>query len=120
MATLLLNKLLASAKAIEDGDLDLAESVFKEIKCLNDANTSTATRKLVRFYAEALIRRLYKLYPRNPTPLAPSTDSYSSGAGDFFLSYGLQKKAATIPSLMPLLEKRKSILSTSLIWNSIC
>jgi DELLA protein len=76
MATLLLNKLLASAKAIEDGDLNLAESVFKEIKCLNDANTSTATRKLVRFYAEALIRRLYKLYPRNPTPLAPSTDSY--------------------------------------------
>ncbi|KAL9377501.1 hypothetical protein Peur_028836 [Populus x canadensis] len=76
MTTLLLNKLLDSAKAIEDGDLNLAESVFKEIKCLNDANTSTATRKLVRFYAEALIRRLYKLYPRNPTPLAPSTDSY--------------------------------------------
>jgi hypothetical protein len=32
----------------------------------------------------------------------------------------LQKKATTIPSLMPLLEKRKSMLSTSLIWNSIC
>ncbi|KAJ6677717.1 hypothetical protein OIU85_008306 [Salix viminalis] len=76
MTTLLLNKLLDSAKAIEDGDLNLADSIFKEIKYLNDVDTSTETRKLVRFYAEALVRRLYKLYPRNCTPLVPSTDSF--------------------------------------------
>ncbi|KAJ6733944.1 DELLA PROTEIN RGA2-LIKE [Salix koriyanagi] len=76
MTTLLLNKLLDSAKTIEDGDLNLADSIFKEIKYLNDADTSTETRKLVRFYAEALVRRLYKLYPRNRTPLVPSTDTF--------------------------------------------
>ena len=41
--------------------------------CLSSGNNPTrATKPLVKYYAEALVRRLYKLYPRNLTPLIPS------------------------------------------------
>eukprot|EP00258_Populus_trichocarpa_P029032 XP_024445051.1 uncharacterized protein LOC112324780 [Populus trichocarpa] len=69
MAPPLLEKLMECAKAIEDGDLKHADSLFKEIGLESSTEANLATRKVVKYFAEALVRRLYKLYPRNPMPL---------------------------------------------------
>lgn len=69
MAPPLLEKLMECAKAIEDGDLKHADSLFKEIGLQSSTEANLATRKVVKYFAEALVRRLYKLYPRNPMPL---------------------------------------------------
>ncbi|KAJ6371780.1 hypothetical protein OIU77_002155 [Salix suchowensis] len=59
------SKLLVCAKAIEDGDLNLADSLIKDVLAGNDD-------KLVIYFVEALVRRVYKIYPKNPRPLVPS------------------------------------------------
>ena len=71
MDTSPLNKLVDCAKAIEGGNLNGADLLLEEIIAANES-LSRATKSLVKYYAEALVRRLYKLYPRNLTPLMPS------------------------------------------------
>ncbi|KAJ6756575.1 BED FINGER-RELATED [Salix purpurea] len=74
MADLLFNKLVESAKAIEGGNLDVAESLLKEIRCLVSTEPNIATRKVVKTFAEALVRRVNGLHPRYPLPLVPSSN----------------------------------------------
>ncbi|KAJ6304338.1 hypothetical protein OIU77_018079 [Salix suchowensis] len=74
MADLLFNKLVDSAKAIEGGNLDVAESLLKEIRCLVSTEPNIATRKVVKNFAEALVRRVNGLHPRYPLPLVPSSN----------------------------------------------
>ncbi|KAG5226357.1 DELLA protein [Salix suchowensis] len=69
MAPPLIDKLMECAKAIEDGELKHADSLFKEIGLQSSTEANLATRKVVKYFAEALVRRLYQLYPRNPMPL---------------------------------------------------
>ncbi|KAJ6377725.1 hypothetical protein OIU78_028035 [Salix suchowensis] len=74
--SLLINKLVECAKEIEGGHLDDADLLLEEIIAANES-FSKPTKSLVKYYAEALVRRLYRLYPRNLTPLIPSgTDRF--------------------------------------------
>ncbi|KAF9663186.1 hypothetical protein SADUNF_Sadunf17G0012100 [Salix dunnii] len=69
MAPPLVDKLMECAKAIEDGELKHADSLFREIGLQSSTEANLATRKAVKYFAEALVRRLYQLYPKNPMPL---------------------------------------------------
>ncbi|KAJ6690923.1 DELLA PROTEIN RGA2-LIKE [Salix koriyanagi] len=69
MAPPLIDRLMECAKAIEDGELKHADSLFKEIGLQSSTEANLATRKVVKYFGEALVRRLYQLYPRNPMPL---------------------------------------------------
>ncbi|KAJ6741256.1 DELLA PROTEIN RGA2-LIKE [Salix purpurea] len=74
--SLLINKLVECAKEIEGGHLNDADLLLEEIIAANES-FSKPTKSLVKYYAEALVRRLYRLYPRNLTPLIPSgTDRF--------------------------------------------
>ncbi|KAB5515707.1 hypothetical protein DKX38_026355 [Salix brachista] len=58
MAPPLIDKLMECAKAIEDGELKHADSLFKEIGLQSSTEANLATRKVVKYFAEALVRRL--------------------------------------------------------------
>ncbi|KAG6750982.1 hypothetical protein POTOM_045497 [Populus tomentosa] len=68
MASLLFHRLLECAKAIEGGNLDVADSVLAEIQSLTPKEESIWTRKVVKYCAEALVRRAYGIRPPFPLP----------------------------------------------------
>ncbi|KAG6744618.1 hypothetical protein POTOM_051255 [Populus tomentosa] len=67
MASLLFHILLECAKAIERRQLDLADSLLAAIQSLAPKEESIWTRKVVKYFAEALVRRAYEIRP--PWPL---------------------------------------------------
>ncbi|XVF37640.1 hypothetical protein REPUB_Repub20aG0027000 [Reevesia pubescens] len=58
-----LKVLVDCAQAIEDRDLKHADSLLQEIWNLADEESDERQRKLVKYFAEALVRRAYGLHP---------------------------------------------------------
>ncbi|XP_073261470.1 uncharacterized protein [Populus alba] len=68
MASLLFHILLECAKAIERRQLDLADSLLAAIQSVAPKEESIWTRKVVKYFAEALVRRAYEIRPPWPLP----------------------------------------------------
>ncbi|KAK5842312.1 hypothetical protein PVK06_004651 [Gossypium arboreum] len=58
-----LSLLLSSAKAIEDGDLKSADAFLQNILILADHISYLYESRMVKYFAEALVRRAYGLHP---------------------------------------------------------
>ncbi|KAF9664492.1 hypothetical protein SADUNF_Sadunf16G0024400 [Salix dunnii] len=69
MDHLLFHKLMECAKAIEGGNLDVADSLLESIQSLASQEDSKSTRKVVKYFAEALVRRAYGIRPLCPLSL---------------------------------------------------
>ncbi|KAG2708394.1 hypothetical protein I3843_05G172800 [Carya illinoinensis] len=61
----LVHALMACAEAVQQNNLGLAEALVKQIGYLA-VSQAGAMRKVATYFAEALARRIYKLYPKNP------------------------------------------------------
>lgn len=61
----LVHSLMACAEAVQQKNLKLAEALVKNIGFLA-VSQAGAMRKVATYFAEALARRIYKLYPSNP------------------------------------------------------
>ncbi|KAF3432159.1 hypothetical protein FNV43_RR26898 [Rhamnella rubrinervis] len=61
----LVHALMACAEAVQQNNLSLAEALVKQIGYLAISQTG-AMRKVATYFAEALARRIYRLYPQNP------------------------------------------------------
>ncbi|XWS22850.1 hypothetical protein CRYUN_Cryun29cG0071400 [Craigia yunnanensis] len=61
----LVHALMACAEAVQQNDLNLAEALVKQIGFLAISQAG-AMRKVATYFAEALARRIYRLYPQNP------------------------------------------------------
>ncbi|KAI5677850.1 hypothetical protein M9H77_08800 [Catharanthus roseus] len=68
----LVHTLMACAEAIQQENLKVAEALVKQIRFLA-VSQAGAMRKVATYFAEALARRIYRLYPTNPHDSA-STD----------------------------------------------
>ncbi|KAJ6756582.1 ZINC FINGER BED DOMAIN-CONTAINING PROTEIN RICESLEEPER 1-LIKE ISOFORM X1 [Salix purpurea] len=66
MAFLPLQRLMECAKAIEGGNLDVADSLLQSIPSIAYENRKS-TRKVVEYFAEALVRRVYGIRPLCPS-----------------------------------------------------
>ncbi|KAJ6778964.1 ALPHA-L-ARABINOFURANOSIDASE 1 [Salix koriyanagi] len=69
MACLQLQRLMECAKAIEGGNLDVADSLLASIKTIAFEEDSKSTRLVVDFFVEALVRRAYGIRPLCPSRL---------------------------------------------------
>ena len=56
---------MACADAVQQNNLDLAEALVKQINYLA-LSQAGAMRKVATFFAQALARRIYKVFPENP------------------------------------------------------
>ncbi|KAL6571097.1 DELLA protein gai1 [Orobanche gracilis] len=65
----LVNTLMACAEAVQQENSKLAEALVKNIGCLA-VSQAGAMRKVATYFAEALARRVYRLYPTNPQDIA--------------------------------------------------
>ncbi|KAL5553211.1 hypothetical protein UlMin_040612 [Ulmus minor] len=61
----LVHALMACADAVQQNNLDLAEALVKQINYLA-LSQAGAMRKVATFFAQALARRIYRVYPENP------------------------------------------------------
>ncbi|XP_059447204.1 DELLA protein GAIP-B-like [Corylus avellana] len=61
----LVHALLACAEAVQQNNLNLAEALVKQIGFLA-VSQAGAMRKVATYFAEALARRIYRVYPQNP------------------------------------------------------
>ncbi|KAE8699006.1 DELLA protein GAI1 [Hibiscus syriacus] len=61
----LVHALMACAEAVQQNNLNLAEVLVKQIGFLAISQAG-AMRKVATYFAEALARRIYRLYPQNP------------------------------------------------------
>ncbi|KAF5748028.1 GRAS family transcription factor family protein [Tripterygium wilfordii] len=61
----LVHALMACAEAVQENNLNLAEALVKQIRYLA-ASQAGAMRKVATYFAEALARRIYRLYPESP------------------------------------------------------
>ncbi|KAI5677837.1 hypothetical protein M9H77_08787 [Catharanthus roseus] len=61
----LVHALMACAEAIQQENLKVAEALVKQIGFLA-VSQAGAMRKVATYFAEALARRIYRLYPTNP------------------------------------------------------
>ncbi|XVF02865.1 hypothetical protein REPUB_Repub04eG0211500 [Reevesia pubescens] len=61
----LVHALMACAEAVQQNNLNLAEALVKQIGFLA-VSQAGAVRKVATYFAEALARRIYRLYPQNP------------------------------------------------------
>nr|UIX27033.1 GAI [Paeonia suffruticosa] len=59
----LVHSMMACAEAIQNNSLNLAETLLKQIGALA-ASQAGAMRKVATYFAEALARRIYRLYPQ--------------------------------------------------------
>ncbi|XVF66259.1 hypothetical protein PTKIN_Ptkin10aG0020900 [Pterospermum kingtungense] len=60
-----LKLLVGCAKALDDGDLQHADDLLKQIWNLADHESNLEQSKVVKYYAEALVRRGYQLHSAN-------------------------------------------------------
>ncbi|XP_011014361.1 PREDICTED: zinc finger BED domain-containing protein RICESLEEPER 2-like isoform X2 [Populus euphratica] len=63
--------LMVCARAIEGGRLDFADSLLAEIQSLPSKEESIWTRNVVKYCAEALVRRAYRIRPPCTLPSLP-------------------------------------------------
>ncbi|KAK7359484.1 hypothetical protein VNO77_01444 [Canavalia gladiata] len=61
----LVHSLMACAEAVEKNNLPVAEALVKQIGFLAVSQVG-AMRKVATYFAEALARRIYRVYPENP------------------------------------------------------
>uniref|UniRef100_A0A384UJQ5 DELLA protein n=1 Tax=Artocarpus altilis TaxID=194251 RepID=A0A384UJQ5_ARTAL len=61
----LVHALMACAEAVQSDNLALAEALVKQINYLAISQAG-AMRKVATYFAQALARRIYRLYPENP------------------------------------------------------
>ncbi|EXB90878.1 hypothetical protein L484_011971 [Morus notabilis] len=61
----LVHALMACAEAVQSNNLNLAEVLVKQINYLAISQAG-AMRKVATYFAQALARRIYRLYPENP------------------------------------------------------
>ncbi|KAL7181302.1 hypothetical protein ACSBR1_040224 [Camellia fascicularis] len=61
----LVHTLMACAEAVQQDNVKLAEALVKQIGFLAVSQAGTM-RKVATYFAEALARRIYRLYPQNP------------------------------------------------------
>uniref|UniRef100_A0A6N2LTZ2 NLP1-9 GAF domain-containing protein n=1 Tax=Salix viminalis TaxID=40686 RepID=A0A6N2LTZ2_SALVM len=94
------SKLLDSA--IEDGDLNLADSLINDVLAGNDD-------KLVKYFVEALVRRVYKIYPKNPRPLVPSCTDLRCNMDYLFFPFFWFAETTTRGAIADALTGKKRI-----------
>ncbi|KAK8498822.1 hypothetical protein V6N13_050424 [Hibiscus sabdariffa] len=97
--------LLACAKAIEDENLERAEGFLHRIMNVADKNPDEYQSRVVRCFAESLVRRAYGLYPA-PLPFDGEgfyyLDNYYHNSCDIS---GIMRD--TIKNALPLMGKKR-------------
>ncbi|KAJ6865945.1 hypothetical protein NC652_037464 [Populus alba x Populus x berolinensis] len=75
--------------------------------------------KLVKYFAEALVRRVYKLYPRNPRPLVPSCTDLRRNMDYQFFPFFWFSELTTRNSIVDALtgKRRVQVIDFSLMAN---
>ena len=109
--------LMACAQAIEGGRFDVADSLLAVIQSLASKEESIWTRKVVKYFAEALVRRAYGIRP--PCPLLSHPTKYEP----FYLFAKITSKHAIADALNSG-NKRLHIIDFSIVfgfwqWNSL-
>lgn len=61
----LVHALMACAEAVQQNNMNIADALVKQINYLAMSQAG-AMRKVATFFAQALARRIYRLYPENP------------------------------------------------------
>ncbi|XP_034895617.1 DELLA protein GAIP-like [Populus alba] len=123
MASLLFHRLLECAQAIEGGRFDVADSLLAEIQSLTPKEESIWRRKVVKYCAEALVRRAYGIRPPFPLPAKCGwLKSHEYIFRPFFLFARITSKHA-ITGALDSGNKRLHIIDFSIVfgfsqWNS--
>ncbi|XP_011014362.1 PREDICTED: uncharacterized protein LOC105118171 [Populus euphratica] len=120
MASPLSCMLMVCAKAIEGDRLDVADSLLAEIQSLASKEESIWTRKFAEYFAEALVRRAYRIRPPCAFPLLPAASIYEP----FCKFAGITSKYAIADHALNSGNKRLHIIDFSIIfyfwlWNSL-
>ncbi|KAG6743624.1 hypothetical protein POTOM_052324 [Populus tomentosa] len=124
MASLLFHILLECAKAIERRQLDVADSLLAAIQSLAPKEESIWTRKVVKYFAEALVRRAYEIRPPWPLPSLPLLSYPTKYMNEpFFLFAEITSKHA-IAGALNSGYKRLHIIDFSIVfdfwqWNDL-
>jgi len=124
MAFLPFYRLVVCAKAIEGGNLDDAESLLAEIQSLAPKEESIWRRKVVKYFAEALVRRAYGIRPPCTLPLLPLlSEPFQYMYEPFYLFATITSKHAIADALNSG-NKRLHIIDFSIMfgfwwWNSL-
>ncbi|XVF29449.1 hypothetical protein REPUB_Repub15cG0122100 [Reevesia pubescens] len=99
--------LVDCAQAIQDGDLKVADSLLERIWNLAAAESHKIQKEVVKYFAEALVRRAYGLHPTNSYALEMTSRSLlvfvSEGLPDRNSGDPLSVRVSVI--LPPFLEK---------------
>ncbi|KAL9373499.1 hypothetical protein Peur_033119 [Populus x canadensis] len=108
--------LMECAKAIEGGRLDVADSLLAVIQSLAPKEESIWMRKVVKYFAEALVRRAYGIRP--PFPLASVPAQWDPGDciyGPFYEFARITSKHAIADALNSG-NKRLHIIDFSIVF----
>ncbi|XP_052882319.1 DELLA protein 2-like [Gossypium arboreum] len=88
-----LRLLLSSAEAIEDGDLKRADELLQKILILADQSTFGFgdQRRVVKYFADALVRRAYGLHPASSYFTFPVDPAPYYHYNSYYINYVIKK-----------------------------
>jgi DELLA protein len=124
MASLLFHRLLECAKAIEGGNVDVADSLLAEIQSLASKEESIWTRKVVKYFAEALVRRAYGIRPPCPLPSLPLLFPPIHYMYELFYQFAKITNKHVLADALNSGNKRLHVIDFSIVfgfpqWNSL-
>ncbi|KAJ6884440.1 hypothetical protein NC652_031448 [Populus alba x Populus x berolinensis] len=102
--------LMACAKAIEGGRLDVADSLLAVIESQASKEESIWRRKVVKYFAEALVRRAYRIRP--PCPLLSHPTKYEP-----FYEFAKTTSKHAIADALNSGNKRLHIIDFSILFD---
>ncbi|KAG6743627.1 hypothetical protein POTOM_052327 [Populus tomentosa] len=108
--------LMECAKAIEGGRLDVADSLLAVIQSLASKEESIWTRKVVKYFAEALVRRAYRIRPPWPLPPLPLLSLPSDYMYEPFYEFAATTSKHAIADALNSGNKRLHIIDFSITF----
>ncbi|XP_034893932.2 DELLA protein GAIP-like [Populus alba] len=109
--------LLECAKAIEGGRLDVADSLLAVIQSLASKEESIWRRKVVKYFAEALVRRAYRIRPPWPSPSLPLLSHTTQYMYEPFYEFAATTSKHAIADALNSGYKRLHIIDFSIMFN---
>jgi len=116
--------LMECAKAIEGGRLDVADSLLAVIQSLASKEESIWRRKVVKYFAEALVRRAYEIRPPCALPSLPFLCQPDKYMYEPFYEFATITSKHAIADALNSGYKRLHIIDFSImfdfwLWNSL-
>jgi len=116
--------LMECAKAIEGGRLDVADSLLAVIQSLASKEESIWRRKVVKYFAEALVRRAYEIRPLCALPSLPVLCDPGDCIYEPLYEFAKITSKHAIPDALNSGYRRLHIIDFSIVfdfrlWNSL-